>query len=167
VENLSAKERVMATSLSQCAKFLAREGVRHHMDVEDGTIRLVRVTRRYRNLRGERLLIVGIETPDEGYRCRVSIPRAFAVGSDPATRLEKLCRLAAETPLVGVEYRADTADIRLVAEMPVEDARLTPLQLLTLVDRLSEAAEAWYARLTPATSSPRRPRAGPRSRGAA
>jgi hypothetical protein len=155
----------MATSLSQCAKFLAREGVRHHVDVAEGAIRVVLVTRRYRNLRAERLLIIRIETPDDGCRCRVSVPRAFAVGSDPAARLSTLCGLAAETPLVGVEHDPGTADVRLVAEMPVEDARLTQLQLLTLIDRVTAAAESWHASL--ATGSGRRPRSGPRSRDAA
>jgi hypothetical protein len=149
----------MATSLRTCAKFLAREGVRHHVDEDDAAIRVVLVTRRYRNLRGERLLIVRIETPDDSHRCRVSIPRAFAVGPDPAATVARLCSLAAETPFVGVEYHAASEDIRLVAEMPVEDGRLTRLQLLTLVDRVGEAAEAWHKSLA---AAPRR--SGPRSR---
>ena len=149
----------MATSLRTCAKFLAREGVRHHVDEDEATIRVVLVSRRYRNLRGERLLIVRIETPDDGYRCRISIPRAFAVGPDPAATVARLCGLAAETPCVGVEYAAPTADIRLVAEMPIEDGRLTRLQLLTLVDRVVAAAEAWHASLAAGSE-----RSGPRSR---
>lgn len=153
----------MATSLSQCAKFLAREGVRHHVDAEEGAIRVVFVTRRYRNPRGERLLIVRIETPDEGHRCRVSIPRAFAAGSAPTARLATLCGLAARAPLVGVEFDDHTEDIRIVAEMPVEDARLTQLQLFTVVDRVAAAAEAWHGRLTTGTGRRPRRKEGPRS----
>ena len=149
----------MATSLRTCAKFLAREGVRHHVDEDDAAIRVVLVTRRYRNLRGERLLIVRIKTPDDGHRCRVSIPRAFAVGPDPAATVARLCRLSAETPFVAVEYDAHTEDVRLVAEMPIEDGRLTQLQLLTLVDRVVAAAEAWHASLVTGTR-----RSGPPSR---
>lgn len=152
----------MATSLRTCAKFLAREGVRHHVDEDEAAIRVVLVTRRYRNLRGERLLIVRIEAPDDGHRCRVSIPRAFAVGPDPSATVARLCGLSTETPFVGIEYAADTEDIRVVAEMPVEDGRLTRLQLLTLVDRVAAAAEAWHASLA---AAPRR--SGPRSRGVA
>lgn len=156
----------MVTSLQTCARFLAREGVRHHVDAEEAAIRVVFVTQHYRNLRGERLLIVRIETPDDGCRCRVSVARAFASGPDPAATLATLCRLAADTPFVGVEHHTDTADIRLVAEMPIEDARLTRLQLLTLVDRVAEAAERWSASLGHDASA-RRPRSGPRSRGVA
>ena len=133
----------MPTSLSQCARALAAEGVRHHVDREQQVIRVAFVTRNYRNLRGERLAIVRIETPDEGHRCRVSIERAFSVADDPEAACGRLCRLAATTPLVAVEFDADHEDLRLVAEMPVEDGRLTRLQLLSMVDRLVGAAEAW------------------------
>jgi len=101
----------------------------------------------YRNLRGERL---AIETPDEGHRCRVSIDRAFAAGADPAAVCVRLCRLAADTPLIGVEFDAEREDLRMVAEMPVEDGAVTRLQLLSLVDRLVEAAEVWHFALAPA-----------------
>lgn len=155
----------MATSLRTCATHLDREGVRHHLDGEEATIRVVLVTQHYRNLRGEKLLIVRIETPDDGHRCRVSVPRAFAGGADPAATVATLCRLAADTPFVGVEHDADAEDVRLVAEMPVEDARLTRLQLLTLVDRVAAAAEAWSVSL--AQPAGVRPRSSRRSRGVA
>lgn len=134
----------MPTSLSECARALAAEGVRHHVDAEEQVIRVVLLTDHYRNLRGERLAIVRIEVPDEGHRCRVSMERAFAPGDDPDVGCGRLCRLAAATPLVGVEFDADRADLRLVAEMPVEDGSLTRLQLLSMVDRVVEAAEAWH-----------------------
>jgi len=134
----------MPTSLRECAQALAAEGVRHHVDVEEQAIRVAFLTRHYRNLRGERLAIVRIEAPDEGHRCRVSIERAFAVGEDPAAACERLCRLAAAMPLVGVEFDADREDLRLVAEIPVEDGTLSRLQLLSMVDRVVEAAEAWH-----------------------
>lgn len=134
----------MPTGLPEFAQALAAEGVRHHVDVEEQVIRVAFLTRHYRNLRGERLAIVRIEAPDEGHRCRVSIERAFAVGEDPAAACERLCRLAAAMPLVGVEFDADREDLRLVAEMPVEDGTLSRLQLLSMVDRVVEAAEAWH-----------------------
>jgi len=140
----------MPTDLSHCAQALADEGVRHHVDDEERAIRVAFVTRHYRNLRGERLAIVRIETPDEGHRCRVSIDRAFAAGADPAAVCVRLCRLAADTPLIGVEFDADREDLRMVAEMPVEDGAVTRLQLLSLVDRLVEAAEVWHFALAPA-----------------
>ena len=133
----------MPISLSQCSQLLALDGVRHHVDVGEGVIRAVFVTRQYKNLRGEKLVIMHIETPDEGHRCRVSIPRAFAADGDVAATCLSLCRLAADTPLVAVEYDADFEDLRLVVEVPVEDGTLTGLQLLSMVDRCVEAAEIW------------------------
>lgn len=135
----------MSTSLSRCAEILSAEGVRHHIDAEQGVIRVVFVTRRYRNLRDERMAIVRIETPDDGHRCRVVIERAFAVGNDPAAACLRLARLAADTPLIGFEFDADREDLRLVAELPVEDGDVTPLQLMSLVDRIVETAELWHA----------------------
>lgn len=134
----------MPTSLSECAQALAAEGVRHHVDVDEQAIRVAFLTRHYRNLRGERLAIVRIEVPDEGHRCRVSIERAFDPGPDAAVTCGRFCRLAAAMPLVGIEFDADREDLRLVAEMPVEDGTLSRLQLLSMVDRIVEAAEAWH-----------------------
>ena len=139
----------MPTSLSQCAQSLAEEGVRHHVDHEEQAIRVAFVTRHYRNLRGERLAIVRIETPDDGHRFRVSLGRAFAVGADANASCGRLCRLAADTPLIGIEFDADHEDLRLVAEMPIEDGSLSRLQLLSMVDRLVEAAEVWHFALAP------------------
>ncbi|NDC62963.1 MAG: hypothetical protein EBZ59_03030, partial [Planctomycetia bacterium] len=132
----------MPTSIADCAECLSDEGIRHHVDAEQDTIRIVLVTRRYRNLRGERLLVMTLETPDDGRRCRLSVIRAFATGGDvPATCLA-LCRLAADTPLVSAEFDADFDDLRMVVETAVEDGELTRQQLVAMVDRLAEAAEA-------------------------
>lgn len=135
----------MPINLSQCSQMLATDGVRHHVDAEQGVIRAVFVTRRYKNLRGEKLIVMTIEAPDDGHRCRVSIPRAFAVAGDMAATCRALCCLAADTPLVAAEYDADFEDLRMVVETVVEDGELTRLQLLSMVDRLVEAAEVWSA----------------------
>ncbi|NBX28898.1 hypothetical protein EBR04_00335 [bacterium] len=159
----------MPMGLSRCATILTQDGVRHHVDAEEAAIRAVFVTREYRNPRGERLAIVRIETPDDGFRCRVSIDRAFAIGPDPSATCLALCRMAADTPLVGIEYDEPAENLRLVIEAIIEDGDLTRLQLLSMVDRLVEAAEVWHAAFhAGATSSARgglqRPRA---NRGAA
>lgn len=142
----------MPTSLSRCATILTRDGVRHHVDAEEGAIRAVFVTRQYRNPRGERLAIVRIETPDDGCRCRVSIQRAFAVGPDAAATCLALCRMAADTPLVGIEYDESSEDLRMVIEAVIEDGELTRLQLLSMVDRIVEAAEVWHAAFDTSTA---------------
>jgi hypothetical protein len=149
----------MSVSLSQCAGFLAREGVRHHVDHEQSVIRIVFVTRNYRNLRGEKLLVLSLEAPDEGHRCRVSIPRAFAADGDVAATCLSLCRLAADTPLVSAEFDADFEDLRMVVETVVEDGGLTSLQVLSMVDRLVEAAEAWAVAIASLQARRRSPRA--------
>ena len=157
----------MATTLSRCARMLTNDGVRHHVDHEEGVIRAAFVTQHYRNPRGEKLAIVQIDTPDEGHRCRVSLLRAFTSGTDLAATCLRLCQLAADTPLVGVE--AADEELRLVIEMVVEDGRLTRLQLLSMVDRLVEAAEAWHLALAAAPACTPRGRRNPglRRRGAA
>ena len=137
----------MAFSLECCADVLSEQRLRHHVDREQQIIRLVFVTRSYRNLRGERLLIAQLTTPDEGRRCRVAVERAFPAGPSPEATCLRLCRAAAETPLVGVEFDADFENVRLVAETVVEDGSLTKLQLLAMVDAVVGAAECWQAAL--------------------
>lgn len=134
----------MSTSLFACARLLTQAGIRHHLDAEDAAIRLVFVTRLYENRRGERLAIVRLETPEQGRRLRASIPQAFSEHGDPAAACLAGCRMAADTPLVSVEYDAHGEGLRLVVEAAVEDGRLTKRQLLTAIDRLVEAAEAWH-----------------------
>jgi hypothetical protein len=138
-------ESLMAFNLECCAELLSKERVRHHVDVEQAVIRAVFVTRHYKNLRGEKLAIAQITTPDDGRRCRVTLERAFAVGPDAAATCLALCRAAADTPLVGVEFDADCENLRMVIETAVEDGRLTRLQLLAMVDALVEAAEIWQS----------------------
>ena len=41
------------------------------------------------------------------------------------------------------EFDADFEDLRMVVETVVEDGTLSSLQLLSMVDRLVEAAEVW------------------------
>lgn len=134
----------MAISLRQCAEILALESVRHHLDHEQQAIRIAFVTRTYRNLRGEKLAIVRVEAPDDGHRCRVSIERAFPADGDAAAACMTACCLAAATPLVNVEFDADFENLRMVVETVVEDGTLTPLQAMSMIDRLVEAAEAWH-----------------------
>jgi hypothetical protein len=131
--------------LSQCTEILAKERVRHHVDVEGNVIRVVFVTRHYRNIRGEKLAIAQIAAPDDGRRCRVTIERAFAAGPDAAATCLALCQAASDTPLVGIEFDADCENLRLVAETVVEDGGLTRRQLLSMVGSVVEAAEAWQA----------------------
>jgi hypothetical protein len=150
----------MAMTLNDCAEILSQQGLRHHFDPEEGVIRVVFLTRHYRNLRGERLAIVRIDMPNGSHRCRVSIPRAFALGDDATTTCLQLCRVAADTPLIGIEYDAHGEGLRLVAEAAIEDGSLTPLQLLAMIDSIVEAAEAWHVAVvgaaTPARDTRRR-----------
>lgn len=128
----------------QCyARLLAEQGLKHHLDAEEGVLRIVLVTRAYRNARGEKLLILTVDAPDDGDRLRARIAFAFPPGDDPARLCLLLCRLTAETPFVAVEFEAEREDLALVAEMPVLDGSVTAGQLLALIDGLVAAAEEW------------------------
>jgi hypothetical protein len=133
----------MPTSIAACARLLGKLGLRHHVDADESVIWLVIATREYMNLRGERLAVVGLETPDDGRRVRVRISRAFAPGDDPARTCLALCRVAADAPLVAVQFDADRSDLRLVVETAVEDGAISASQVAAMIDRLVEAAEAW------------------------
>jgi hypothetical protein len=79
------------------------------------------------------------------------IQRAFTPGPDIATTCLTLCQMAADTPLVGIEYDAAAENLRMVIEAVVEDGELTRLQLLSMIDRLVEAAEAWHVAINIST----------------
>ena len=138
---------VIPATLAHCARLLAQARVRHHVDAQDGVIRAVFVTEHYVNLRGERLAIVRIDLPDGGRRCRVSLPRAFSTGARATATCARLCRMAADTPLAGIEYDADGDDLRIVAEMPLGVGRPGRQQLLAMLDAVVTAAEAWHVAL--------------------
>jgi hypothetical protein len=135
----------MAVRLDDVAAALRQGGLRHHVDADQGVIRVIFVTETYRNLRDERLAIVTLSTPEEGRIVRGTIERAFAAGDDASQVCARLCRMAADTPLVGVEYDRDGDNLRLVVESCVEDARPTSRQVLSMIGRLVEAADVWFA----------------------
>lgn len=133
----------MAVRLEDVAALLRHCSVRHHVDAEQGVIRVVFVTEAYRNLRDERLAIVTLATPEQGGTVRGTIERAFATGSDVSRACEQFCRMAADTPLVGVEYDPDGDNLRMVVESSIEDAAASQ-QVLSMLGRLVLAAEIWF-----------------------
>ena len=137
----------MPTSISECSALLADGGIRHHVDAEQEVIRVAFVSRRYRNLRGEKLIVIAIESRDGGRRCRASIQRVFPVATDAASLCIELCRLAADVPFVAVEFAAASDNLCLVADIPIEDGSLTSQQLMAMLARLVDAAEEWTVAL--------------------
>jgi hypothetical protein len=135
----------MPWTLRDCASALKQTDLRFNHDETDQVIRLVFVTSSYQNRRGEHLAVVTAAVLDLGQRVRVSIERAIEVDNDPAATCLLACRFAAAMPLVGVEYDDEFENLRLVADVPVADGSLTPLQLRTMVERLVDAAELWQA----------------------
>lgn len=148
----------MPVSLPDCSRMLAAEGVRHHLDTEAGVIHVVLASRDYHSRRDERLIVIRLTAPDEGRRCRMTLHRAFlpGAGRDTAALCLAVCSLAAETPLIGVEYDALQDDLRLVVETVVEDADLTMLQMLSMLDSIVLAAETWPAALACNAGVPQR-----------
>lgn len=133
----------MAVRIERVSALLERRGVRHHFDAEQGVVRLIFVTDTYRNLRKERLVVVTLATPAAGRILRGTIDRAFAVAEEAVQACGFFCRLAADTPLVAVEYDVDSATLRMVVESCIEDGRPTERQVLATIARLVEAAEVW------------------------
>ena len=133
----------MPLTLKDCAERLQTAGLRHHLDVEERVIRVVVVTSRYLNRRGEHLAIITIAVQDEGERVRLSIERAFDASPDPAGTCLVACGCAAATPFVAAEYDADFDNLRLVIEAVVPKRGFAAAVLASLVDRLVGAVEAW------------------------
>lgn len=135
----------MPWTLKDCAETLGRTDLRYHFDEAEQVIRLVFVTSRYRNCRGEHLAVVSVAMPEAEQRLRVSIERVSDIGDGPAATCLAACQFAAAMPLVGVEYDAEFENLRLVSEAVIADGSLTPLQLRTLLDRMVDGVEIWQA----------------------
>lgn len=132
----------MAATIADLVRLCVRGGLRHHLDTEEGVIRVVFVTKSYLNARKERLAIIRIEAAEAGARCRVVLERAFAGGRNPAATCLKVCRATSDVPFVRLELDDASHSLRLVAEMPIEDGQLTTGQLCGLIDGVVAAAEA-------------------------
>jgi hypothetical protein len=132
----------MAVTIGELGELCAAGGLRHHLDAEEGTIRVVFVTRDYVNARGERLAILRIEVVEGGTQCRVVLERAFATGRRAAATCLAICEATGDVPLVKIEHDRASRSLRLAAAMPVEDGAVTARQVCALVDGLVEAAEA-------------------------
>lgn len=132
----------MAVTIGELVELCAAGGLRHHLDADEGVIRVVVATRDYVNARGERLAILRIEAVEGGTRCRVVLERAFATGRRAAATCLTVCEATSDVPLVRIEPDARGRSLRLGAELPVEDGTMTPRQLFALIDSVAEAAEA-------------------------
>lgn len=132
----------MAVTIGELAGLCEAGGLRHHLDAEQGVIRIVLVTRCYCNARGEQLAIIQLEAADRGTRVRVALERAFATEGSPAGTCLTICHATSDVPFVRVEHDEPSRSLRLVAEMPVEDASVSTRQLFALVDHVVAAAEA-------------------------
>ena len=150
----------MALTIEHLAARLATGGLRHHLDAAEGVIRVVFVTRRYTSPRLERLAILQLEVTDGGTSCRVSLPRAFAAGRDPAATCLHLCDAVGDVPLARVEHDVSSNMLQLAAHLPVEDAEVTPRQIFALLDAVVEAAEAGQEVVESRGDSDRREPAG-------
>lgn len=135
----------MPATIDMLSQLLSSAGLRHHVDAEDGMIRVVFVTRHYLSARSERLAILRVEVADGGCLCRVVLERAFATGSDHAGTCLTVCEALGDVPLVRAEPDPQGRSLRLVAELAVEDATPTPRQLFALLDAVVEGAEAGQA----------------------
>lgn len=136
----------MVVTIRRLSALLTATGIRHHVDREEDSIRMLFATTHYVSPRGERLAIVRVSVADRGHRCRVSLERAFAAGRDAAATCLALCRGLDDVPLARVEHDAAGRSFRLVAELPlVDDGDLTAAHLCTLLDAVVAAAESGQA----------------------
>ena len=135
----------MGMTIGELAALCERAGLRHHLDPEELVIRVVLVTPRYVNARGEPLAILQIEAPDSGNRCRVVLERVCPVGRTPADTWLAAMRCLGDLPFVRLEDDSASRSLRLVADIPVEDGAVTIRQLCVLCDGVVAAAEAVQA----------------------
>lgn len=74
----------MLVTTRHVSALLTAAGIRHHLDREEDSLRVVFVTTDSLSPRSERLTILRLDVADQGRRCRVTLDRAFAFGRSAA-----------------------------------------------------------------------------------
>jgi hypothetical protein len=133
----------MATSIDEICGFLREEGLRFER-IGDERIQLGITTENYVNIMGRKGLFIVISLSENGEYFSMFAPQAFQATGPHVDAFLRACMLFQwQTKLIQFEYDESDGEIRPVIEFPLEDSRLTRLQLkrclhgiVTLVDEV-------------------------------
>ncbi len=121
----------MATTYDEISEFLNAMGVKHEVTPARDLIRTGFQMHNYVNQDGNKVLFMAIRLHENGEYLEIMAPRAYVYKEGPhkLAVMQALMMVQYRTKLIQYEYDADDGEIRPVIEFPLEDARLTQLQL--------------------------------------
>jgi len=128
----------MATNLQEMSDYLTEEGIKHQVVAEHGFIRTFFKTENYRDQDGDDGLRVIVLPQEDGEFVKVFAPNAYICPSDynsfhRLSLFQTLLYISWMTKMVQFEYDPDNGEIRPMIEFPLEDAKLTRMQLVRCV----------------------------------
>jgi hypothetical protein len=135
----------MATSLTEVAHFLDLEGLRYAR--AEHHILMGWNTDRYQDHSGTKHLTVVIQVPEDGEYVKVFVPQAFRGVNTNRHQgaFFKACMMAQwHTKMIQFEYDDSDGEVRPIIEFPLEDARLTRLQLARCVHAIVHLIDDFY-----------------------
>lgn len=147
-------DRSLCTTIRCCGRLLEKAGIRHHLDSEQGVIRVVFCTTAYRNPRGERFAIVTLDAPIGSGCLRATIAPAFTAGPSLAVVCRTASALVDDLPSIGVRHDAATGSISLSCTLLLGRGRVSVDGICLLLDEVVSAAERCQRLLAVPASKP-------------
>jgi len=130
-------------NLWRCSAILSVAGIPHHHDLEEEVIRMLFITTRYRNRRGEKLLVMSLAVSADGCHYRLWVPQPFGTDRHSTATHMSLRQLACESLLFRVERDAESWGVRMLCEMPCGNSAFVSHKLDTTIRCLITASETW------------------------
>ncbi len=130
-------------NLWRCSAILSVAGIPHHHDTQEEVIRMLFITTRYRNTRGEKLLVMSLAVSADGCHYRLWIPQPFGADRHSTATHMSLRQLPGESLLFRVERDAESWGVRMLCEMPCGNSEFVSHNLETTIRCLIAASETW------------------------
>ena len=130
-------------NILRCSAILSVAGIPHHHDSEEEVIRMLFITTRYRNRRGEKLLVMSLAVSADGCHYRLWVPQPFGTDRHSTATYMSLRQLACESLLFRVERDAESWGVRMLCEMPCGNSECVSHKLETTIRCLIAASETW------------------------
>ena len=102
-------------------------------------------TDEYRDAQGDGDLLIAVTLSEEGEYFELSAPNAFILGNANTGAFLKACTIIqGKTKLIRFEYNPEDGEVRPSIEFPLEDAQLTPQQLIRCITGMLDLIDHFY-----------------------
>ncbi len=139
----------MAATLEEISGFLDEMGWKHKVLEEKQRIITGHATESYVDDRGEDGFMIVISLQEDGGYIKIEAPQCYVYNpkKDHHEFLDALLIVSWRTKLIQYEYDPADGEIRALIEFPLEDAKLTKLQLERCLEGLVQIIDRYHPML--------------------